>query len=335
MVTIADVARAAGVAPSTVSYVLNGKRSISEPTRKRVLESVRQLGYQPHTGARALASNRSDTIALVLPLRAGMDLLVLMQFAVSVVTTARAYDQHVLLVTADEGAAGLERLAAGSTVDGLIVMDVEVEDARVPALRALPCPSVLIGFPRDSEGLTCVDLDFRRAGALCVEHLAEQGHRHIALLGAPQAVYNRATGFAQGTLTGFQEAVKQHDLTAWDVPCEQGYDAVRETVERLLRQDPELTGFVIHNEAAVGPLLEALRAHGKSVPEDVSVVAICPDEVAERSSPPLTSVLVPAGESARRAVTLLMEKRSGTQVPQATLLTPWLTVRGSTGPAPV
>src|SRR5690606_37452459 len=91
-VTIADVARHAGVAVSTVSYVLSGKRSISASTRNRVMESIRALGYEPHASARALASKRANVIALVLPLRAGMHLPVLMQFATTVVTTARTYE---------------------------------------------------------------------------------------------------------------------------------------------------------------------------------------------------------------------------------------------------
>lgn len=86
-VTITDVARHAGVAVSTVSYVLSGKRAISATTRQRVLASIRDLGFHPNAGARALASKRSNVIALVLPLRAGMHLPVLMQFATSVVTT--------------------------------------------------------------------------------------------------------------------------------------------------------------------------------------------------------------------------------------------------------
>ncbi len=147
--------------------VLSGKRAISATTRQRVLDSVRVLGYHPNAGARALASKRANVIALVLPLRAGMNLPVLMQFATSVVATARQYDHDVLLMTADEGPDGIRRVAASAMVDGLLLMDVEVHDARVPLLRDLAEPSVLIGFPADAEGLTCVDLDFNRAGARC------------------------------------------------------------------------------------------------------------------------------------------------------------------------
>jgi DNA-binding LacI/PurR family transcriptional regulator len=331
-VTIAEVARHANVAPSTVSYVLSGKRAISATTRQRVLASVRMLGYHPHAGARALASNRSNVIALVLPLRAGMHVPVVMRFAVAVVTAARRFDHDVLLVTADEGPDGLRRVAASAMVDGLVLMDVELDDRRVPMLRSLDRPSVLIGFPADAAGLTCVDLDFHRAGAECVAHLAALGHRDVALLGAPQAVYERGTGFAHRTRTGFLSAARDLGVRAVAGPCEESPVAVRQRIIELVAASPRVTGLVVHNEAAVEHVLAALRDLGRRVPADVSVVAICPEEVAQRAQPPLTSVQIPAEEVGVRAVDLLMCKLSGVEPPGSTLLEPQLTPRDSTIP---
>ncbi|MEV4562539.1 LacI family DNA-binding transcriptional regulator [Nonomuraea sp. NPDC049421] len=328
-VTIAEVAKHAGVAVSTVSYVLSGKRTISADTRRRVLDSVRALGYHPNAGARALASKRSNVIALVLPLRAGMHVPVLMRFASAVVTAARRFDHDVLLLTADEGTAGIRRVAASALVDALVLMDVELDDLRVPLLRELPEPSVLIGFPAEPAGLTCVDLDFRAAGARCVEHLAERGHEEIALLGAPSVVYDRGTGFATRTREGFVEALGTHGIEGVALPCEETFDEVYETVRDLLLDHPGLSGLVVHNESAVGHVLAALRQLGRRVPDDVAVVAICPDDVAERASPPLTSVLIPAEEVGREAVRLVMDKLEGRVVPDSTLLPPQLAVRAS------
>lgn len=333
MVTIIDVARHAGVAPSTVSYVLSGKRAISASTRLRVQASIRTLGYHPHAGARSLASNRSNVIALVLPLRAGMHLPVLWQFASSVVTTARRHHHDVLLVTADEGPAGLRRIAASAMVDGLVLMDVEMRDSRVALLRELDRPSVLIGFPAEPAGLTCVDLDFAQAGSDCVRHLAAAGHREIALLGAPRAVYERGTGYAHRTMAGFRDTAEDAGLRAMVVPCEDTFEAVQRQVAHLFEERPWLTGLVVHNEAAVAHVLTVVQSLGRHVPSDVSVVAICPDEVAERSTPPLDSVLIPAEEVGSQAVELLMRKLEGAEVPEATLLAPRLTARASTAPA--
>jgi DNA-binding LacI/PurR family transcriptional regulator len=329
-VTIADVARHADVSASTVSYVLSGKRTISASTRARVLASVRALGFHPHAGARALASNRANQIALALPLRTGMHLPVVMQFAAAVLTAARAAGHDVLLLTADEGAGGLRRIAGSAMVDGLILMDVETHDPRVPTLRDLGRPSVLIGLPARPAGLICVDLDFERAGALCVEHLAGLGHRQVVLLGAPPVVYDRDTGFARRTRDGFSAAAVRCGMAAVVRPVEPVYPAALAAVQDL----PAATALIVHNEGAVDHVLTALRSLGRRVPQDVSVLAICPDEVAVAATPPLSNVRIPAHEVGQIAVRLLLDRLDGADVPEATLLPPSLTDRQSTAPPP-
>jgi DNA-binding LacI/PurR family transcriptional regulator len=331
--TIGDVARRAGVSQSTVSYVLSGKRSISQETRRRVLAAIDDLGYHPHAGARALASNRSNVIALMMPLYSGLYVPVLMQFVTSVVTAARRFDHDVLLLTQDEGEQGLERVAASSLADALIVMDVELHDRRLPRLRTLRRPSVLIGFPADPNGLTCIDLDFAAAGAACVDHLADLGHTCVALVGSPPEVYERELGFASRTAAGFEGALRRRGLLGTTVPCPPDPDAVLRTVTGLLERHPDLTGVVVHNEPTVAPLLDAFATLGRRVPVDVSVVAICPDDVAERAKPRLTSVRIPAEEVGRRAVELVVAKLGGSHVPGATLLPPVLTARESAAAA--
>jgi DNA-binding LacI/PurR family transcriptional regulator len=332
MVKITDVARHAGVSPSTVSYALSGKRRISEATRRRIEESIRELGYRPHAGARALASSRSNVLALVIPLRPGIHVPVVMQFAVSVVTAARRHDHDVLLLTQEEGEEGLRRVADTALVDALIVMDVQLRDPRLPLLRALDRPSVMIGFPQDPEGLTCIDLDFRAAGELCVERLAGLGHRVVALVGSPPEVYVRKTAFAQRVVQGFTAAADRNGLSSSVHPCEATPAAARLVAEQVLREQPALTGVVVHNEALLEPLIDAFEQLGLRVPGDLSITAICPDELAESLRVPVTSVALPSTELGARAVDQLMKKLGGTAVPEATLLPPRLTERASTAP---
>ncbi|WP_328669401.1 LacI family DNA-binding transcriptional regulator [Streptomyces sp. NBC_00328] len=332
MVKITDVARHAGVSPSTVSYALSGKRPISEATRQRVEESIRRLGYRPHAGARALASSRSNVLALVVPLRTGIHVPVVMQFAVSVVTAARLHDHDVLLLTQEEGEEGLRRVADTALVDALVVMDVQLHDPRLPSLRALDRPSVLIGFPATPDGLTCIDLDFKAAGELCVERLAGLGHRVVALVGSPPEVYVRGTAFAQRVVQGFTAAADRNGLASSVHPCEASPAAARRVAEQLLREQPALTGVVVHNEPVLEPLIEAFEQLGLRVPADLSVTAICPDELAGSLRVPVTSIALPSAEVGARAVELLMRKLAGTPVAEATLLTPRLTERASTAP---
>ncbi|MBC9713508.1 LacI family DNA-binding transcriptional regulator [Streptomyces sp. TRM66268-LWL] len=332
MVKITDVARHAGVSPSTVSYALSGKRPISAETRERIEASIRALGYRPHAGARALASSKSNVVALVVPFRIGMHVPVVMQFAVSVVTAARRHDHDVLLLTQEEGEEGLRRVADTALVDALIVMDVQLHDARLPLLRTLDRPSVLIGFPAESAGLTCIDLDFEAAGAACVTHLAELGHRCVALVGSPPEVYLRETGFAQRVAHGFTAAADERGLTSMVHPCGSTQTAAREMARRLLREHPELTGLVVHNEPLVQPLIEAFQELGLRVPDDLSLVAICPDEQAEQAPVPVTSVAIPSAEIGAEAVELLKRKLDDLPVPESTLLPPRLTRRATTSP---
>ncbi|MGW2915060.1 LacI family DNA-binding transcriptional regulator [Streptomyces asoensis] len=335
MVKITDVARHAGVSPSTVSYALSGKRPISEETRRRVEDSARALGYRPHAGARALASSRSNVLALVVPLRTGIHVPVVMQFAVSVVTAARDHDHDVLLVTQEEGEEGLRRVADTALVDALIVMDVQLHDPRLPLLRTLDRPSVMIGFPLEPEGLTCIDLDFRAAGERCVEHLAQLGHRVVALVGSPPQVYVRGTAFAQRVVQGFTAAADRAGIASAVHPCGTTPAEARRVAERLLSEQPALTGVVVHNEAALEPLVDAFEELGLRVPGDLSVAAICPDGLASALRVPVTSVALPSAEVGERAVELLMRKLGGEAVPEATLLPPTLTRRASTAPRTV
>ncbi|MGW1068520.1 LacI family DNA-binding transcriptional regulator [Streptomyces aureus] len=334
MVTLAEVAQHAGVSASTVSYVLSGKRSISASTRERVEQSIQELGYHPNAGARALASSRSNIIALMVPLRTDMYVPVMMEIAIAVATTARTHGYDVLLLTGEEGPDAVRRVTGSGLADAMILMDVELDDERLPLLRATDQPSVLIGLPADITGLTCVDLDFGATGALCAEHLALLGHRDIAVIGEAPAVYERHTGFAERTLDGLRARSRELGLRVLHRPCEGGYDAMALTLARILDERPGTTGFVVQNESAVEPLLALLRQKGRAVPEDVSVIAICPDQVATQASVRLTSVAIPAQDMGRQAVEHLIAKLEGRGKDEVVLIAPELTVRASTGPAP-
>jgi DNA-binding LacI/PurR family transcriptional regulator len=329
MVKLGDVAARAGVSPSTVSYVISGKRSISTATRNRVMRAIAELGYHPHAGARALASNRADVIALMVPLRSDMYVPVIMEIVMAIASAAREHGQDVLLLTGDEGTDGVRRVAGSGLADAIILMDVELDDERIPVLREVSTPAVLIGLPSDAEGLTCVDLDFSATGALCADHLAELGHLDVALIGESESVYRRNTGFAARTLEGFQRRSAERGMRAVYRPCEGTYESTVGTLARILAERPSTTGLVVQNEAAIPSLLSALRQLGRLVPEDVSIVAICPDQVALQSSPRLTSVSIPADEMGRTAVRLAMAKLDGKDTAGATLITPTLVVRDS------
>ncbi len=302
--TSKDVARVAGVAQSTVSYVLTGKRSISEETRRRVQDAIDQLTYQPNAGARALASQRTSVIGLMMPFGPGVDTAGQLPFIETIALLARAQDYDVLLVTTEEGAGGLHRLAGRSLCDAIIIMDVHEEDERVPLATSLPVPVLLIGVPADSAGLQCVDVSFEQAAELAVTEMATTKHDRIMLIGHPEDLHHRHLNFIPRFNNRVLEVARHLNLPCeYIASVENGRDAARKLVARILADHgDERLGLIIPNTQVVQPILHALTANNLVPGQDVSVIAHCTDEVAEETEPPVTNVSLEPREVSRRAI---------------------------------
>jgi DNA-binding LacI/PurR family transcriptional regulator len=124
MATISDVAKAAGVSISTVSYALSGKRSITETTRQRIEAAIRELDYEPSAAARMLAGATTNILALSAPIHDDGHLPTHMRFVTAVVDTARRHDYDVLLLATDDDVSGIRRVASSALVDGVVAMGV-------------------------------------------------------------------------------------------------------------------------------------------------------------------------------------------------------------------
>lgn len=322
--TIIDVAREAGVSTSTVSYVMSGNRPISKETREVVESAMQRLRYSPRSSARALASSRSDVLGLVVPLRADVNVGVVMQFVTAVVTTARTFDKDVLLLTQDD-AGGISRVTSQSMVDGLVMMDIEANDPRVEVLAALDKPAVLIGMPDDPRGLSCVDFDFAGAARLAVQHLAALGHRRIAFLGSPPASLQRHATYADRALNGFLETCSSHGISPISVACEANSRSLVQALDSIFSEHEAVTALIVHNEGLLPILGENLSQHGRSLPEDVSVVTIAPLEVAGSAVRPWTVIAIPAMEVGRAAVEMVMDRMDLAKPAELRLIAPVLT----------
>ena len=194
---------------------------------------------------------------------------------------------------------------------------------------------MLIGLPADTTGLTCVDLDFGATGR-AVRRASRR--RSATATSRSSARRPRSTSGTpaspSGPWTDCAARAGELGLRVLHRPCEGGYDAMAVTLARILDERPGTTASSCRTSAAVEPLLALLRQQGRAVPEDVSVVAVCPDQVAVQASVRLTSVAIPAQEMGRRAVEQLVAKLAGRGGDEVVLLAPELTVRASTGPAP-
>lgn len=333
-VKLIDVARHAGVSPSTVSYVLSGNRPISEETRLRVQESIKELGFRPHAGARSIRRQSTNVIAMVLPMPADGQSAVQMQFVFSALSSARASGLNLLLLTAEDGVSEINNLVDSAMVDGVIVMEVQVHDPRVPTLRALNRPVVLIGTPVDAEELVHVDFDFAAAGTMCVQYLHDLGHQNVGMIGQSEETYARELGYAMRFRDGALSAMRERGLAPVWTAARATPAGAAEAIENLFGQHPGLTGLIVYNEQALPFVLDRLRQLGRSVPGEMSVVAMCPDDQAEHMVPAVSDVALPATELGRLAVERLAGLIGGAAQPTSTLLEPHLNRRGSAGPPP-
>lgn len=334
MPTSKDVARAAGVSQSTVSYVMSGRRPISAEVRKRVEDAIEQLTYQPNAGARALASQRTHVIGLVVPFGPSADTSSLLPFIEVITSSARDHDFDVLLVTADEGPAALTRLEGRSLCDAIVLMEIADDDIRIGVAADLRLPVVLIGVPEDRQGLPCVDVDFEAATWMAVEELARTGHDRVVLLGHSARTTERRINYVRRTRDAAAQAARAFDV-ALDVVAtvEPTVEGAQDAVGRVVVGGSGRLGVVVLSGAAVQHVLRAMTERGLTPGFDVSVIALCTDVVAEAARPMVTNISLEPRDVSRRAVGTvfrLLDRDQPTSPPGVELVTPRLTCRETT-----
>jgi DNA-binding LacI/PurR family transcriptional regulator len=193
---------------------------------------------------------------------------------------------------------------------------------------------VVVGTPDDSARLPYVDFDTAMAGRLCAEHLLELGHRRVGYVGQSSATFRREVAYAIHARDGAMSALRTQKVRPVWTPCDGQPADVARAVDGLLAKVSGLTALIVYNERALPLVLDRLAGLGLRVPQDISVIAICPDDEAEQLSIPVTAVSLRVEELARTAVRLLAGQVNGESVPSVTILAPTLKVRDTTGPAP-
>jgi DNA-binding LacI/PurR family transcriptional regulator len=334
MVKINEVAAAAGVSISTVSYALSGKRPISADTRRRIEEAVRELGYSPNAGARMLAGSRTQIFALTEPLRKDTHAPTHMAFVLATAVAARRNDYDVLLLTDEDAKAGMGRVAANGLVDAILVLDVAPDDERVTLARNISTPTIFIGVPDDNDGLVCVDLDFEAATALAVDTLVDAGHAAIGLIGQPDVSYEKSN-FPPRVRAAFESRAQLRGVrTMFGTTGTKrtSRSSTRRTVAHML--DAGATALVLHcTEEAHAVVLGELAARELSVPADVSVISVGGSFDTTALTTPLDSIPLVPEASCDLAVELAIRSLGNDRPePGLRLIPPAYTSYGSVAP---
>ncbi len=334
-VTIGDVAKAAGVSIPTVSRILNGKEYVADETRQRVNDAIRTLGYTPHTQARRLRGGATMTLALHHPIESPHDLSNAIETSYFTGTAEAASEKEYFInfLVSQLTPESLLNMYRSSQIDGIILLQVRMDDWRVNLLREHDYPFVMIGRCADLEGLTFIDLDFENAMLLAFNHLVGLGHRHIGFLTYPESWRKAGIGPSVRSLDGYQQALNHYGFRS--SYREIGLNSVEEGFEGthdLLQENPELTAIITVSHLTAAGSIKALAAQGRSVPQDCSVMSIgFGGDFASVVTPSLTTLEWSPYEVSYQATILMTEKLKQHDLPaQQILVAPNLVVREST-----
>ena len=309
MVTIAEVAKQAGVGVATVSRVLNGSPAVREETRRRVLDSIDQLGYAPNAAARALSTGRSLAVAVVAPFFTRPSVMERLR-GVSHVLAGAGY-QLVLFDVERPGEAAdyFRRLSAGGGLDALLSISLCPADDDLERFAEAGVPVVLVDHPHDA--VPAVHTDDVAGGRLATEHLLDLGHRRIAFLGDFEHNYYGFVSSARRR-AGYEQALMAAGIEVDPALVLRGSHG-REAAAALTREaldgpEPPTALFAASDTQAVGAL-EAAEALGSRVPGDLSVVGYDDIELARHAG--LTTVAQPLEESGARGAAMVLAALEG------------------------
>lgn len=332
--TMDDVARLAGVSTATVSRTLNEPGRVKEPTLVAVRKAVADLGYTPHFGGRALASNKTDTIGAIVPT---MENAIFARGLQALEETLAA--NGVTLLIASSGydparEAAQIRTLLGRGIDGLLLIGEARPEETNALLRQNDVPVVIAWSFNENGAYPCVGFDNHAGAEKMARLVLDEGHRQIAMI----AGISRGNDRAAERIAGVRGSLAARGL---DLPddhlIEAPYDLQEALIgmETLMSLNPRPTAVICGNDVlAAGAIMHARQA-GLSIPSDVSVVGFDNIDLAVVIDPPLTTLNVPHRRMGQAAAELLLAMRNQNDGAAGVELQTEVVVRESLGPPPL
>jgi alanine racemase len=338
---IADVARAAGVSKTAVSFAFNSPERLNPETAERILEVADDLGYRPHPVARMLTQRRTGTIGVLTP----QALSVVFSnpffglFNEGVAAAAESSGHALLFVSPLHGS--LARAVGRATVDGFVAVGLPEGHPEIEQIRRAGLPTILVdsnAFPAHGSVLT----DDETGARLAAEHVAALGHREILVVGvepaapmsshSPDGVMGRRLGAYRSALARAGIDLTDEQVLVGPATIEGGMACLRRAWDDGLRP----TAVLAMSDAMAIGVMHAAAELGFAIPGDLSVVGFDDIDIARYTSPPLTTVRQPVRRKGEEAVRLLLTQLEThpSAAPEQVMLPTRLIVRGTTGPAP-
>ncbi len=306
MATIRDVAEKAGVNISTVSRVLNGKMHVEDQTRERVMQAVEELGYRPNLLAKALKERKSSTIALIVP---NIRNQVFTALASGVEDMAIKCGYNLFLCDTGNDIS-IERSYIESLrerfVDGIIFATATSESEHLLKLNDDGFPMVLL-LRHMGANIDAVYCDNYKASVDGTDYLFQKGCSRIAFLGGDRKIsaYNER-------FNGYRDSVESHGLKVIDKLTYTGhettFDAGYKAMTEYMKAYPDIDGLIATSDNEAIGAINAVKAAGKKVPDDIKVLGFADLDIVKYFDPPLSVMRQPLYEMGSAAVEMLIER---------------------------
>lgn len=334
-VTIADVAREAGVSISSVSVALNGGPGVSDETRARIVEVARSTGWVPSMRGRSLSGNRAFAVGLVVQRKP--EVLEADPFfagfigGVESVLEKRDFALVLQLAASRTGMTDrCRRLALDRRIDGIFLTDIWLKDPRIPLLATLGLPTIAINAGNGACPFPTVRQDPEPGLRDLMAHLVGLGHRRIAHISGPKGMFHSAQRLNAWRMGLDADGIPHGPIADGDFTSKGGARAADE----LLSLPEPPTAVVCANDLTAFGFIARATALGFNVPKQVSVTGYDGIQLGSYMRPPLTTVTTSPHDLGRSAAKLLLDLIDGKTVGDVSIQPASLVVRESTAPPP-
>ncbi|WP_410513501.1 LacI family DNA-binding transcriptional regulator [Paenibacillus sp. BR2-3] len=293
MITIKDIAKAAGVSVTTVSRALNGYSDVNEDTRLKIRNIADQLGYSPNMAARSLISKKTKTLGLLLSnvTRDSSKDNIAYEVLCGINDRSGELDYDLVLFSTTpqkQRVKSYKTLCQERGVDGVIIMGIRLDDPYLTEIVSSDIPCVLIDITLQGPNVGYVTSDNTNGALTAVTHLLESGHRHIAMInGHTQADVSLLR------LEGYRQALENYGIPFDESLVVDGLFSEhggKEAAFKILSSRPDVTAFFCASDLMALGALQSVKESGKLVPEDISIIGFDNIDLTAYCTPALTTI---------------------------------------------
>ena len=326
--TIKDIAKMAGVSPTVVSFVINGREGVSAKTRKKVEELIASTHFTPSRSSRRLVLNKSFNISVIMKSTSNPFLdFFYFEITRGILEKSKEYGYNIVFTDmSDDSEASVPDILAQGDADGVIFYQ-QVDEALAAVVAEKKIPAVLIDSDSQDIAFPYINANYYTAAYTATKYLIEKGHREIAMIAS-----SFAPAFYNQIFTGFSKALSENSLMLspeWLCINATNEQDAYNAMQRLLEAPRRPTAvFCATDMFAIGAM-KCAKSHKLSIPRDLSVIGIDDIVISEYVEPALTTIRIDKKEMGVRAMELIMDKINGKEAENLVLPSDQIVERGS------